>query len=814
MSRLDIAVIAVCRDLGRFLEESLRGVEGQTRPPAEYILVDDGSTDPLSLQVLARVEKAGRWRLVRTPNRGVSAARNLGFGLSTAPLVAFLDGDDIFDECWLEKAGSLLEDNPNLDFVSSAMEAFGAADYFWRPPDPELVESICFGVPHMSSLMRRELIEAVGGFDEEIRSYEELDFWTRVLAEGFSGTVLGDISLKYRTRENSLYHEAIREHRKKMEAFFKRHQDLIRDHQKEILQRREAFLLSQRDHQRHVSFRKEELEAEIDAINHKIIEVENRLAARGEDSVDFGDLRRTRPISPWWGLDRGRPLDRFYIEAFLNRFAGDIRGRVLEIKDPGYTRLFGGDHVEDSLILDIDPTNPQATIYGDLSMPGVLEEGKLDCFILTQTLNIIYDFRSALVQSLRALRPGGVLLCTVSALNRISYEDGGLDGDYWRFTEASLRRLFAEFLPPENFEIIGYGNVLSCTALLYGLALHELSREELEEHDPFFPLVYGVRAVRPKESKPRETLPNVRSTRSKPIRETPLAAVLAWHRISEETGPDPWSLRVQPSLFSQQLEALRTRFQILRVSELVERHQNGDLEGDSIALSFDDGYLDMLESVSPVLLAHRLPATFFISSIGWDHPTEFWWDRLVRLIFEASGEELDFDGRSIDLRSEASRSSGLNAAWDRLSGLEESEREETLDRAFEHAGLRKEVSGCPRPMLAGELRELASRPGHDIGAHSANHRRLVQLPAEIRRQEIVDNREALEALLGRPVPLFAYPFGELDGPLATLVERMGFLGALTMDDRLFRALDDPFHLPRIDVHSFEGTELLKKILDS
>ncbi len=73
----------------------------------------------------------------------------------------------------------------------------------------------------------------------------------------------------------------------------------------------------------------------------------------------------------------------------------------------------------------------------------------------------------------------------------------GFDGDYWRFTAASTARLFADLFPADALTITGYGNVLACAAFLYGLADHELSREELDATDPYFPVIYGVRAVRP-----------------------------------------------------------------------------------------------------------------------------------------------------------------------------------------------------------------------------------------------------------------------------------------------------------------------------
>ncbi len=213
--------------------------------------------------------------------------------------------------------------------------------------------------------------------------------------------------------------------------------------------------------------------------------------------VSLGDLRRLRPISSYFGFDRGTPVDRVYIEEFLRRRADDVRGRVLEVKDRAYTRACGGDAVTRSDVLDIDPENPHATLVADLERPEQLPAGAFDCFILTQTLHLIFDARAALAAAARTLRPGGVLLVTVPAISQLdawSLRQGG--GDYWRFTSRALRRLLAEAFPGGQVEVEGAGNVLAATAFLHGLAAEELDPEELRFHDPVYELLALGRAVK------------------------------------------------------------------------------------------------------------------------------------------------------------------------------------------------------------------------------------------------------------------------------------------------------------------------------
>lgn len=204
--------------------------------------------------------------------------------------------------------------------------------------------------------------------------------------------------------------------------------------------------------------------------------------------VHWGSFRSTRPISQLYGLDRGKPIDRFYIEAFLESHSSKIKGKVLELLDKSYTRLYGGDKVTSSDILDIDKASKNATIIADLTTADSIPSDVYDCFILTQTLQFIYDLKAALFHAYRILKPGGVLLVTVPSISRIDCV-AGVQGDYWRFTTASLSKLLEEFFLKENVQVSSWGNYLSGFAFWAGISQSELRREELEFHDENFPVI-------------------------------------------------------------------------------------------------------------------------------------------------------------------------------------------------------------------------------------------------------------------------------------------------------------------------------------
>lgn len=222
-----------------------------------------------------------------------------------------------------------------------------------------------------------------------------------------------------------------------------------------------------------------------------------RFRSRRNSLLQFWkEHRKLQPISNIYGIDRGQAIDRYYIENFLERNNKDIHGTVLELLNSDYTKKYGKQNVSISDVLDIDNTNKNATIYTDLSKAESIKPETYDCFILTQTLQFIFDFKMALYHSHRILKPGGTLLVTLPCVSRIDCV-AGIDSDFWRFTKASANKMFSELFPDDSIQIEVYGNVLVCTGFLIGLAREELEKDELDYYDPNFPLLICVRAVKP-----------------------------------------------------------------------------------------------------------------------------------------------------------------------------------------------------------------------------------------------------------------------------------------------------------------------------
>jgi hypothetical protein len=204
-------------------------------------------------------------------------------------------------------------------------------------------------------------------------------------------------------------------------------------------------------------------------------------------TVRFGDFARTRPISPVDGFDRGKPIDRYYIEHALAEFSDLVRGRVLEVHNAGYTRMFGGKKVVCSEVLDINPLNQAATVVGDLGVAGSLPEEAFDCIIVTQTLQFIYHLDIAMENLYRALAPNGSLLVTVPGISPIGQDQ--TQSWYWEFTELSLKTLLIERFGETNVRVQSYGNVFAAICFLTGLSLAEVEVEKLHYSDERYPVV-------------------------------------------------------------------------------------------------------------------------------------------------------------------------------------------------------------------------------------------------------------------------------------------------------------------------------------
>ena len=792
----DVAVIIPCFNLGSTILETIESVYRQTRLPAEILVIDDGSDEPDTIRTLRTLASSGVC-VVRTTNLGVAASRNLGVRLTESELIVLLDADDILEARYVDRLGAVLDSDSELAFVTCTLRAFGTASYSWTPPACTAADALARGGPHSASLFRREVWTAVGGFDTSLNGYEDTDFWVSAMLAGCRGTVVQESLLRYRVRPGSRYSHAISStYLATAKALLERHvARLSADEKRELIAEKFAFVEDQRKHAASVMAETAEASARACETTADIDAIRRRLAANGVSSVDGGDVLRLTPISSFWGFDRGTPLDRYYIETFLGYHRSDIVGFVLEVKDAGYTKRFGSD-VTRSDIIDVDPANPFATVRGDLSSPRHLPTDVYDCFICTQTLHLVSDLKEAVLSAWRLLKPGGVFLGTFPTMSRVSDETvcGG-PPDNWRLTPPAVDNLFCEVFLNGDVTVEAFGNVKSCGGFLLGLAAEDLSATDLAFVDPQFPLIAAVRAVKSRRPRaPQADDPRDYSRRG---------AVLSYHRIGDVES-DRHNLATDISSFRSHMAYVATCCRVLPLAEMVAMARDGLLPSQAVALTFDDGYLEHLEVVAPVLRDFGLPATFFVNTARVNDAQEAWWDEIERIFFTGFALPDVFDpygdGRLLfRVSTNAERERAHSTLVQLMYPASAEKRVELLARfrAWHQLDLN------PRPshrLLRGEeLRLLSSIEGMTIGAHSENHLSLPSQPVEVRREEINRCKETLEELLCKPVTSFAYPYGEYDVDTVGVLRESGLRTAVTVEPRRLGCASMALRIPRFEV---------------
>jgi glycosyltransferase involved in cell wall biosynthesis len=192
-----ISAIVTGYNYARFLPGAIESVLGQTRPPDEVVVVDDGSTDD-TRQVVAAYANRGI-RYVYKENGGAGSARNRGLHETSGELVAFLDGDDRWLPYKLALQSAHFAQNPRVGLVTgSEWQVFedGAPPYLLRRSQvaceriyPQILVENIIGNPSLA-LIRRECFQAVGTFDESMPMGQDWDMWIRI-ARRFPVGVVG-----------------------------------------------------------------------------------------------------------------------------------------------------------------------------------------------------------------------------------------------------------------------------------------------------------------------------------------------------------------------------------------------------------------------------------------------------------------------------------------------------------------------------------------------------------------------------------------------------------------------------------------------
>lgn len=236
-----VSVVIPCYNLGEYLDEAVESVLAQTYQDFEILIVDDGSTDEQTRTLLANYSQP-RTRVIRTDNRGLSAAKNTGAARTTGKYLCMLDADDRLDPRYMALSVAALDQDETLAFASHWLRTFGEEEKDWTPAACDFPALLDLNTVNGAALVRREALNAVGGFDESMREgCEDWDFWIALVARGFRGRIIPEVLFHYRRRTGSMSRMMMTGdgHARLYGYLARKHRDAFRRHLPALMARRE-----------------------------------------------------------------------------------------------------------------------------------------------------------------------------------------------------------------------------------------------------------------------------------------------------------------------------------------------------------------------------------------------------------------------------------------------------------------------------------------------------------------------------------------------------------------------------------------------
>ena len=274
-------------------------------------------------------------------------------------------------------------------------------------------------------------------------------------------------------------------------------------------------------------------------------------------------------------------------------------------------------------------------------------------------------------------------------------------------------------------------------------------------------------------------------------------SVLIFHRVLPQADP------LQPDApdaqhFEKILRWVSGWFRVLPLDEAVSRLASGSLPSRAAAITFDDGYADNATTALPVLQRVGLPATFFVATSFLDGG-RMWNDTVIEAVRACRAAQLDLRTAGLglfDVQTLEQRRHAIDRLLPAIKYLEPSQREAAVSAVQVASG--KTLPGDL--MMSSQQVRALRQAGMLIGAHTRTHPILTRCADADAAAEIAGSKHDLEALLGEPVTLFAYPNGkpqaDYDRRHAEMVRRAGFVAALSTAPGASSCRSDLYQLPR------------------
>jgi glycosyltransferase involved in cell wall biosynthesis len=213
-------VVIPCCNQGEFLLAAVASAEDSEDIKLELIVVNDGSTDRFTVEILERLRAAG-YRILDQPNRGVSAARNTGVEAARGRYILPLDADNRIRSSYLRQAAEILDADPEVGVVYGDAALLGGRSGSWRMPDFNLDEMSTGNRIDACGVFRREVWQQCGGYDEDVElGWEDWDFWLSVAEKGWRFVHVNEVMFDYRLQSESISASGARQEYRRLSLEF------------------------------------------------------------------------------------------------------------------------------------------------------------------------------------------------------------------------------------------------------------------------------------------------------------------------------------------------------------------------------------------------------------------------------------------------------------------------------------------------------------------------------------------------------------------------------------------------------------------
>ncbi|MGF7119278.1 polysaccharide deacetylase family protein [Methanobacterium oryzae] len=279
-------------------------------------------------------------------------------------------------------------------------------------------------------------------------------------------------------------------------------------------------------------------------------------------------------------------------------------------------------------------------------------------------------------------------------------------------------------------------------------------------------------------------------------------SILAYHRVGPQT--DEWSLNpLSEKIFEYHINYLSKNFKIVTLSNLSEMIRNGNVPEKAVVITFDDGYKDNYEVAFPILKKYNAPATVFLATGPVEEKNLFWWDKINYALFHTDMESIDLNhiGAYQLCCNEDKILAGLNIQ-EKLKKMDNNKKETVMGELINLTDVTIPEKLGKKYLLSWDEIKKMNKNGIEFGSHTVTHPILTNVSIDKAKWELINSKKCIEENLETEVKSFAYPNGDFNAKLSSLVENLGYTSSVSVFPMqlLKNSVNELYKLSRINAN--------------